>query len=76
MLFTERALPVLTHLQISEGLRQLVSTEYQKEAIKTFDDRKLQQYTMWIKDSEGFPTCISQLRKKLQDLAAYYSEKD
>jgi len=56
MLYTERQQPFLTYLQVSEGLKQLVTSETQRDALLDYDRKKLDEFSVYHKESESHPT--------------------
>ena len=68
-LFCERAQPILTHLQLCEGLNSVVVSEVQSNSLHVFEKLKLKELLDFNKETGIYPANLKNLRLKLVSFA-------
>ena len=66
MLFCERTLPLMVHIQMCEGLQSLAVNEDLQSNLINFDREKLTTHMTYIKASERSAPNLILLRKRIE----------
>lgn len=64
-MFSERALPILIHLQLCEGINSVVQTDQQMQNLHNFDLQKLAQLQLYVKQCETEKPTLPQFKSVL-----------
>jgi hypothetical protein len=74
MLFCERTLPLMVHIQMCEGLQSLAVNEDLQSNLINFDREKLTTHMNYIKACERSPPNLILLRKRIEEYGYYLDE--
>ncbi len=74
MLFCERTLPLMVHIQMCEGLKIVAVNEDFQSSLINFDRDKLTNLMNYIKVSERSPPNLTWLRKRLEAFGYYLDD--
>lgn len=69
--YCERIVPLLIHVQLSEGLRNFAVTANLQSNLIDFDREKIDQLMSYIKNTQKQPPSISTLSKRLEAFGTY-----
>jgi len=69
--FCERIVPLLIHLQLSEGLRNFAVTENLQYNLVNFEREKIDQLMSYIKNAQKQPPSLATLSKRLEAFGLY-----